>query len=312
MRRNGVKILAVILLLLTVVNCAKRGTPTGGPKDETAPAFVEATPPNYSTHFEGNEIRIYFDEYIKLKDLQKNLIISPPMSPAPLITPLGSASKFIQIEILDTLIPNTTYVFNFGNSVVDNNEGNPFTFFKYVMSTGDYIDSLSVKGRIKDALLREPDQFVTVMLYPVDSIYNDSIIYKSPPRYVTNTLDSSTTFDLSNLKEGRYQLAALKDEDNNYTFQPAKDKIAFLDTFIDVPTDSVFTLSLFSEAETAVARPKYAASQRVTFPVTGNKDSINIELINKPADFSSLITQQEGIDSLSYWYKPQIETDSLI
>ena len=307
------KILLAIFLLLTVVNCAKRGNPTGGPKDEDPPVFVSANPPNYSTNFEGNEIRIYFDEYIKLKDLQKQLIISPPMNPAPLITPLGSAAKYIDIEILDTLIPNTTYVFNFGNSVVDNNEGNPFSFFKYVMSTGDYIDSLSVKGIIKDALLREPDDYVTVMLYEVDSTYSDSVIYRQTPRYITNTLDSSVTFELGNLREGRYRLAALKDEDNNYTFQPEKDKIAFYDTFIDVPTDSTYTLTLFSENETRVARPKQSAAQRISFPFTGAKDSIAVNLISeKPADFESLISFKESVDTLRYWYKPQIETDSLV
>tara|TARA_R110002020_G_scaffold259768_3_gene473858 strand:- start:987 stop:2693 length:1707 start_codon:yes stop_codon:yes gene_type:complete len=313
MLQNGVKILLSFLLLLLVVNCAKRGNPTGGPKDEDPPVFVNASPPNYSTNFEGNEIRIYFDEYIKLKDLQKQLIISPPMNPAPLITPLGSAAKYIDIEILDTLIPNTTYVFNFGNSVVDNNEGNPFSFFKYVMSTGDYIDSLSIKGVIKDALLREPDDYVTVMLYEVDSTYSDSVIYKQTPRYITNTLDSSVTFELSNLREGRYRLAALKDEDNNYTFQPEKDKIAFFDSFIDVPTDSTYTLTLFSENETNVSRPKQAGEQRVSFPYTGAKDSIDIELISeKPAGFESLISYKEDIDTLRYWYKPQIESDSLV
>lgn len=313
MFKKSLHLFATLLLMLLVVNCAKRGSPTGGPKDEDPPVFVRAEPANYSTNFEGDEIRIYFDEFIKLKDLQKNLIISPPMSPTPIITPLGGASKFIKIEITDTLIPNTTYVFNFGRSVVDNNEENPYSYFKYVMSTGDYIDSLTVSGQIEDELLLLPDEFVTVMLYEVDSTYTDSIIYRQPPRYVTNTLDSSTTFTLTNLREGTYKLAALKDEASNYTFQPDKDKVAFYEHYINVPTDSLYRLTLFSEEPKAVVeRPRFAAAQRVNFPIQGRADSITLEILNNnPDEFTSLITRKGKQDTLQYWYKPAIEADSL-
>ena len=314
MLRKGSQLFIVSLLLLLVVNCAKRGTPTGGPKDETPPVLVSSDPPNYATNFDRDEVRIYFDEFIKLKDINKNLIVSPPMDPKALITPMGSASRFIDIKIVDTLLANTTYVFNFGESVTDNNEGNPFSFFKYVFSTGDYIDSLKVVGVIRDALLQKADNYVTVMLYEADSTYTDSLIYKKVPRYITNTLDSSNVFEITNVKAGRYKLAALKDADNNYTFQPAKDKIAFYDTFIEVPTDSVYVLNLFNEElAPEVSRPKQAAAQRIAFPYKGNPDSINIELISaRPEGFEKLITRKMGQDSLNYWFKPKVATDSLI
>ncbi|WP_051907837.1 Ig-like domain-containing protein [Flavimarina sp. Hel_I_48] len=306
--------LASLFLLLLVVRCAKRGSPEGGPKDMDPPVFVSANPPNYSTNFDAEEIRINFNELIKLKELQKNLIISPPLNPPALITPLGGAAPYIRISIEDTLLPNTTYVFNFGNSVVDNNENNPFRFFKYVMSTGDYIDSLTVKGEIRDALQQQPDEFVTVMLYEIDSTYNDSIIYKSVPRYVTNTLDSTTSFELTNVRAGKYRLAALKDEASNYTFQPDKDKIAFYDQVIEVPKDTSYVLTLFMEDPPLKAgRPVQTKLQRVAFPIAGNRDSISISLMNeKPSGFESLVTFKEGQDSLRYWYRPELERDSLI
>ena len=114
---------------LIFINCANRGNPEGGPKDETPPVIIKAEPENYSTNFKGNEIKIYFDEYVKIKDLQKQLIISPPMNTKPDVTPLGSANKYITIKIYDTLQPNTTYAFNFGNSITDNNEGNPYPYY---------------------------------------------------------------------------------------------------------------------------------------------------------------------------------------
>ena len=141
----------VIFSVLLFFQCANRGTANGGEKDVTPPMIVSEVPENFSTNFSGNEIKIYFDEYIKLKNLQKQLIVSPPMDPPAEITPMGSASKYITIKIHDTLQPNTTYAFNFGSSIEDNNEGNAFPFYKYVLSTGPSIDSLSVKGIISDA-----------------------------------------------------------------------------------------------------------------------------------------------------------------
>src|SRR5690606_24427637 len=120
-------------------NCANRGTPSGGEKDMVPPKILRSLPENYSTNFNATEVKIYFDEYIKIKNLQKQLIVSPPMDPAPDIMPMGNASKYITIKINDTLRPNTTYSFNFGQSIVDNNEENPFPYFKYVFSTGSYI-----------------------------------------------------------------------------------------------------------------------------------------------------------------------------
>lgn len=297
---------------LVLVNCAKRGSPNGGAIDSLPPVFVKADPPNFTTNFDGDEIKIYFDEYVKLKDYQKQLIISPPLTNS-LISPQGSASKYITIDIQDTLQANTTYVFNFGQSIVDNNEGNPYAYFKYILSTGDYIDSLTVKGDIVDALQLKPDNFVTVMLYEADSTYTDSIVYKNPPRYVTNTLDSLESFEITNLKAGTYKLVAMKDEDANFTFQPKKDKIAFYEDFITVPKDTTYRLKLFSESvPVKVSRPKHAGAQRINFGVQGNIDSLSVHTISEiPNGFESLITILKK-DTLSYLYKPKVTADSLV
>ena len=200
----------LVVVSLIFSHCANRGTASGGPKDELPPVIIKSIPENFSLNFDSNEIIIYFDEYIKMKDLQKQLIISPLMDPEPDITPVGSASKYIKIKILDTLQANTTYAFNFGESIADNNEGNLFPYYKYVFSTGDYIDSLSVSGIVTDALNKETDERIAVLLYEVDSTFTDSILYKKKPKYISNT-DSVSSFNLENIKAGTYLLAALKE-----------------------------------------------------------------------------------------------------
>ena len=300
-------------LFLLAVNCAKRGNPTGGAKDTTPPEVVRADPPNESVNFDKNKIRIYFNEYIVLKNVQKQLIISPPLKQLPEITPQGGASKFIDIKINDTLAPNTTYVFNFGQSITDNNEGNPYNFFSYVFSTGSYIDSLTVSGTIKDAINRKADDFVSVMLYQIDSTYNDSIIYKKPPTYITNTLDSTTAFTLTNLRAGTYMLAAMKDVANNYVFDQKTDKIAFKKEFIAVPSDSIYEMTLFKEIPNyRLAKPVQTSGNRIIFGYEGEADSINIALLSPtPQNFRSQILKDREKDSLYYWFS-DIEADSLL
>ena len=116
-----VSFLAVIIVCLSFVQCAKQGTPTGGDIDSIPPKFIRASPENFTTNFDAEEIEILFNEFVKLEKPTEQIIISPPMDPKPNITPLGLASKDIKIEITDTLQENTTYVINFGRSIVDHN-----------------------------------------------------------------------------------------------------------------------------------------------------------------------------------------------
>ncbi len=299
--------------MLSFVDCAKKGNPSGGPRDTIAPIIVRSSPENYNTNFTGAEIEIQFNEYIKLKDLTKELIISPPMKYTPVITPL-STSKKLKIRLMDTLKPNTTYSFNFGKSIVDNNEGNEFEYFKYIFSTGSYIDSLKVSGKVKDAQLIAPEIPTTVMLYEANETFKDSLIYSEKPTYITVTKDSTGTFELTNLKEGKYLLIALKENNNDYTFQPKTDKIGFVNEVISVPTDSTYTLTLFKETpDYKFSRPSQIGKNHIVFGYEGRADSLDIELLSeRPTDFVSTIFKDEIKDTLHYWFKPAIETDSLI
>jgi len=301
------------LLLLVAVGCAKRGTITGGLKDTLAPTLKMSFPKNFSTNFKEKEIKLTFDEYIVLKNLNKQLIISPPMKNDPLILPT-TASKYITIKINDTLAPNTTYSFNFGQSIVDNNEGNPYNQFKYVFSTGDQIDSLAISGHVKDAYDKEVEPFVSVMLYEINDTFKDSVVYNENPRYITNTLDSLKTFRLENLKAGKYLLVGLKDYNGNNKFNPKKDKIAFYKQFISVPSDSVYELKLFRETAPFKAfKPFQASGNRLTMGYEGKCSSASrpkITLKNNAEILPAIITQFPKKDSLQIWYKP-LKTDSL-
>ena len=305
----------LFLLLFVCIGCAKKGSITGGLKDTIAPTLKMSFPENFSTTFKGNQIKLTFDEYIKLKGLEKQLIVSPPMKNEPLIIP-SSVTKYLTIQIKDTLQPNTTYSFNFGQSITDNNEGNPLNQFKYVFSTGPYIDSLALGGRVKDALDREVESFVSVMLYEVNEKFKDSVVYTSPPRYITNTLDSLKTFRLENLKAGKYLLVAMKDRNNNNKFNPKTEKIGFHKQFITIPNDTVYEIELFKEVLPFKAlKPSQVSGNKIAIGYDGKQDfsksKPKIILKNNNQILESIVTQFPKKDSLQVWYKP-IKADSLL
>ena len=307
------KPLFILFTILLYVNCARTGRPDGGPKDEEAPLFVTADPPYETVNFKEKEVKIEFNEFIKLKNINKQFVVSPPLKNPPLITPQGSASKSIKIEILDTLQPNATYIFNFGNAVEDNNEGNKLENFKYVFSTGSYIDSLKTSGFVKDAKSTKKIKNINVLLYRIDSSFNDSIIYKKKPNYITSTLDS-TLFNFTNLHKGNYLMIALKESANDYIFNPVTDKIGFIKDTIQLPRDSIISkpIILFSEnLPFDFKRGKEITRGKLEFGYVGNVKDLKLELLSKvPDTFKSVSKFMIDKDTLNFWHTP-VDLDSL-
>ncbi|WP_289645149.1 Ig-like domain-containing protein [Maribacter aestuarii] len=303
----------ILFAAFAFYQCARKGTPTGGPKDETPPVLLKAEPENMTINFDAKKIRLYFDELVKLKDVQDQLIISPPLKYPPVLTPQGGANKFIDITIKDTLLENTTYTLNFGQAIVDNNEGNPNPFLTYVFSTGDYIDSLELAGVVKDAFNKDTDDFVSVMLYKIDSAYTDSTLYNKPPNYITNTLDSTIIFRLKNLKEGKYALFAMKDAAKDNIFDQKTDKIGFINDTIELPTDSIYRLDLFKEIQDyGVAVPSMVAKNKISFGYYGEgSDATITPLTILPDTIRTKVLKERDKDTLNFWFTP-FEMDSIV
>lgn len=294
-----------LLMLSILVQCAKPGSPTGGPKDSIPPRLINASPKLNTVQFDKSEIRLTFDEYISLKDLSKQLIVSPPLEREKYtVYPQTGAAKKVTIILKDSLLEETTYTFNFGESIVDFNESNPLPYFTYVFSTGSEIDSLTLKGRVFDAFEKDTERFISLQLYPIDSSYTDSTIYTKKPFYVTNTLDT-LLFEFKNLKAGKYQLIAIQDVGSNYLFDQSTDKIGFLSAPITLPTDSLITLNLFKEKQTfAWADPVYVNDHHVFLGHYGQYEEQKFDILTPlPKEFSYLVNSNRVTDSLNFWFK---------
>ena len=295
------KLIYTVLSIVVISGCAKRGSPSGGPVDSIPPVLINASPKINSTNFDSKEIRLTFDEFVKLDKVEEQLIISPPINKSSYeVKPLSGVTKKVFLEFIDSLETETTYSINFGNSIKDNNEGNPLTFFSYTFSTGETIDSLYVRGNISDAFDRDTDNYISIHLYRIDSIFNDSIIFNNRPTYVSNSLDS-TSYQFKNLKEGKYLIVAIKDIDNNYFFDPFYDKIGFIDSLITLPQDSIINFKLFKE-ETSLKwdKPHFINSEKIGFGYYGKLDLKNIKI------------ESSIPDSVQYTYTKERESDTLI
>ncbi len=213
-------------ILFSFFSCANTTVPPmGGPKDTIPPVLLEVKPDSSSVNFpiSGGEIVLTFDEYVILKDIQKNLYTSPPMEKAPKTKIRG---KSIIISFPKRLDSAKTYSINFRDAIVDNNEGNPYNRYVYSFSTGGHVDSMMTSGIVFISTSLLPAKDVTVALYSDDS---DSVVLKSLPDAVAKT-DDFGYFVVRNLKPINYRLYAFKDLNNNNMYDPENEEIAFIDS----------------------------------------------------------------------------------
>ena len=228
-----------------ISSCASISSPSGGPRDTAVPKLDTSFPANYSINFSSKTIELIFDEYMSLKNPNQQIVVSPPLENALDIVLKG---KRLYITIIDSLKPNTTYTISFGSSLTDFTEGNVNKDFKYIFSTGTFIDSLKLQGHIHNSFSGEVEKELLVNLYelPDSTVDTDSLPFKSIPSYYTYT-DDKGNFEMDYLKSGKFMLLAFSDPQADFKLNGGEDKIAFYSEYIST-ADSInnYELNSFS------------------------------------------------------------------
>jgi hypothetical protein len=226
---SGLLVLGLIYFLAAFnAGCAQIGAPTGGARDSIAPVLVRANPEIRSVNISGNRIIFQFDEYVEVTEAQKNVLVSPMPKNSPNV---NYNLRTVTVRLRDTLLPNTTYSINFGNSIRDVNEGNIYKDFTYVFSTGPQIDSAFISGKVLLAESGLPDSTLTVLLY---KNLNDTAVKTSRPDYLAR-LDGEGRFRFPYLPAGQFRIYALKDADGNRYYNTKTEFFAFLDQPVNAP-----------------------------------------------------------------------------
>lgn len=317
--------IAVASLLILIVACAVQSPISGGIKDIISPKVVSSVPPNFSTGFTGKQIIISFNEFSTLKDIEKQMLMSPPMAKAPEFKIRG---KSLIITFKEPLLKDATYNIYMGNAIVDITEGNPLTDYSFVFSTGNKIDSLYVKGSVLQAFDQAPPKDALAMLYDGSS---DSLPYLSRPLYVARVNDTTGNFRFQNLREGYFKLIVLQDKDGNFLYDRGE-AIAYADTLIraqhlEIPksdslrkmvdtggeTIKTYALSLFTEIDSVqrILRAVLVAPNHLQ--VVARLPVKNPNLTKTTADTSGTWYVNETNatrDTLNFWLK-NMNSDSL-
>ena len=321
-------------------SCANTGNPSGGPIDKTPPIFMRSNPTPNAVNVKDRKIEIFFDEIVTLKDPSTKIIVSPAQTEMPRMSALG---RKVTVELVDSLLPNTTYTIDFSNSIQDNNEGNAIDNFAFAFSTGSVIDSMRVSGYVLDSRTLEPMQSVVVGL---QSNLADSAFHKEKLQRVALTNDRGQ-FTIRNVSPGSYHIFALKDLDRDYKFGNPTEDIAFLDSII-VPSigsreaaDTVYNdlneidtimratrpayfpndilLSMFNEDRKSqyLANNLRVDSTRISLTFAAASDtlpSLSIVGRNDVPDQWYTLERSQTNDTLTYWIRPPhlVSTDTLI
>ena len=321
-------------------SCANIGNPSGGPIDKTPPIFMRSNPTPNAVNVKDRKIEIFFDEIVTLKDPTTKIIVSPAQTEMPRMSALG---RKVTVELVDSLLPNTTYTIDFSNSIQDNNEGNAIDNFAFAFSTGSVIDSMRVSGYVLDSRTLEPMQSVVVGL---QSNLADSAFHKEKLQRVALTNDRGQ-FTIRNVSPGSYHIFALKDLDRDYKFGNPTEDIAFLDSII-VPSigsreaaDTVYNdlneidtimratrpayfpndilLSMFNEDRKSqyLANNLRVDSTRISLTFAAASDtlpSLSIVGRNDVPDQWYTLERSQTNDTLTYWIRPPhlVSADTLM
>ena len=330
----------IIIAAAVMYSCANIGNPSGGPIDKTPPIFMRSNPTPNAVNVKDRKIEIFFDEIVTLKDPSTKIIVSPAQTEMPRMSALG---RKVTVELVDSLLPNTTYTIDFSNSIQDNNEGNAIDNFAFAFSTGSVIDSMRVSGYVLDSRTLEPMQSVVVGL---QSNLVDSAFHKEKLQRVALTNDRGQ-FTIRNVSPGSYHIFALKDLDRDYKFGNPTEDIAFLDSII-VPSigsreaaDTVYNdlneidtimratrpayfpndilLSMFNEDRKSqyLANNLRVDSTRISLTFAAASDtlpSLSIVGRNDVPDQWYTLERSQTNDTLTYWIRPPhlVSADTLM
>lgn len=310
MVKQVLQILFVLSFILVFERCAQVGVLSGGKRDQTPPKLAEASPANHTSNFKSKTIELKFDEFVQLKDLTNQLIINPKLKTPPEITTEGK-KVLIRLDEKE-LMPNTTYRFYFGGAIADMNESNSLSSFEYVFSTGNTLDTLKLKGSVKDAFNNKSVANTVIGLYDAASA-NDSCVYKQEPQYYTRSNENGE-FLFKYLPSKTFKAFAFADKNKNNLYDGETEKVAFLNAPLVLSSDSLASFKLFQE-EAAKTFIKKATSPYFGFAqiILNKKSNIKLSALNANETSKLYETNVGGLkDTLAIHYRDITDTLKLI
>ncbi len=299
-----IKFLVFGLALILITSCAKQSSPTGGPRDEDPPVLQSSNPTDQSLEQKPEEITLTFDEYIKLENPSKGIVITPRINKDEL--EITALKNVVTIKLNQELEDSTTYVFDFQKSVVDISEDNPAENLKLVFSTGKSIDSLSISGKVLFHFPTQNENFkdVLVGIYPLDDTTD---VFTAPPYYLSQ-VDSTGAFSVTNIKNGQYKAYAWKDANGSLKAESKSEEYDFILDTINLETSIENVTFNLSKAEITPIRILRSATFGKNFDIVVNREPVKIQLGNEQIGKKFFYTSGNGRIRI---YPSSPQTDSI-
>lgn len=293
--------LSGMFIVLILQSCAQMANPPGGKKDTLAPKISESIPLNKSRNFKGKKIELTFNEYVGIRNLNQELLITPSVGTYQTkIRPQG-----LSIVLDSSLKDNTTYTFNFRNAIEDASERNIGKNIKLVFSTSNDIDSLQIKGNVKQLMTQKHPENILVALYP----WNDTLsIQLTKPYYFVKT-DTSGNYLLENIARGKYYMAAFNDINNNLLYNSNREAVDFIsEKYIDLVKNQEQHFAISIQNQDSLKLSKTTATAK-TVLYEFNRGIKSMVLQNVPK--SQLYYQQEDNKNLRFYVLNQSSSDTI-
>ncbi|MGB1219335.1 MAG: Ig-like domain-containing protein [Flavobacteriales bacterium] len=296
----------LILISFWLVSCATKLRPTGGERDTSPPVLNFAKPVSGTTNFDAYQFELKFDEFLKPEHFEKLILVSPNIEDLK----VDYHGKKLVVSWKNELKANTSYNFQFLQSIKDYTESNVLSNFQYVLSTGNQIDSLKISGHV-DWLDSKPNTATLICLVE-ENQFNDSTFLTSDFNYTGMASQQNGTFTVDYLAEGNYHLFAFEDKNQNNTWDQKDESFGFFPLPIQ-PIDSQELKLQLSDIQTepTFSKLQFLSDKQLilAYPDALPEDSnFTVFDLDKQIDYQQFVDKKEQVVRFSF--SEALESDS--
>ncbi len=208
-------------LLAVLVSCANPVAPSGGPRDQTPPSIVETRPVRDTTNVPTDTRAVYigFSEYVERSSLPSALSVTPRFEGR---MRFDWGGQGVRIELPESLRDSTTYLFSLDTNLRDARGVSLDEPVTVAFSTGPRINRGQIQGRVVRPQEGQPQPKIDVYAYALpDSATTPPTPLPERPAYRTQT-GGDGTFSFEYMREQRYYVVALKDNNRNQQPDPTE------------------------------------------------------------------------------------------
>jgi hypothetical protein len=288
--------------LLWCASCAVQRAPEGGPADTRAPRLDSTaySTPDRSVNFRYDELILTFDEWVKLNDPANQIVVSPLMKKQPEVK---IRHRSVVVRFQEPLRPDLTYTVDFGKAVQDITQGNTVENLRRVFTPGPKLDSASVEGTVADAAGGELPDNLLALLYEGSSARS---VRDTVPLYLAK-VDKQGTFRLQNLRADTFRLVVLLDQNLNYRYDLANERVAFLDTALVLGRRTPYQRLRLFGSEQPLAFVSATAPRFGLIALQLNQATERLPaLLSDPPD--AIVQQSVGSDKALLWYRDTLDS----